>query len=228
MDPISIAILVIAGLAYAINYIAQEIELKDKVINLLKIYSKEITTIRRQKMDAYVDEPCDTRMQQACADLLRHEFPQGIVKKFATMKSLEERRAFMADLIHRVANVMGVDVNEVTFSEGQEGSYGYYRYRDQATGNISKQVWMNNVYLASEPEQVVRTMLHELRHGVQCQALFEADKWGFSARRKAEWLSNETSYVNCTEAYKLQEQELDADVFAERVLNKVNHKQAES
>ena len=33
MDPISIAILVIAGLAYAINYIAQEIELKDKVIN---------------------------------------------------------------------------------------------------------------------------------------------------------------------------------------------------
>ena len=37
MDPISIAILVIAGLAYAINYIAQEIELKDKVINLAEL-----------------------------------------------------------------------------------------------------------------------------------------------------------------------------------------------
>ena len=224
MDPISIAILIAAGLAYAINYIAQEIEVKDKVINLLKIYSKEISTVRRQKMDAYVDEPCDARMQQAGADVLKREFPQGIAERFATMKSLEERQAFMADLTRGVANAMGVDVNEVTFSEGREGEFGLYRYKDQETGNISKQVWMNAVYLASEPEQVVRTMLHELRHGVQCQALFEADKWGFSARRKAEWLSNETSYVNCTEAYKLQEQELDADVFAERVLNKINNK----
>ena len=175
-------------------------------------------------MDAYVDEPCDARMQQACADVLKREFPQGIAERFATMKSLEERQAFMADLTRGVANAMGVDVNEVTFSEGREGEFGLYRYKDQETGNISKQVWMNAVYLASEPEQVVRTMFHELRHGVQCQALFEADKWGFSARRKAEWLSNETSYVNCTEAYKLQEQELDADVFAERVLNKINNK----
>ena len=228
MDPISIAILIAAGLAYAISQMAPEIEMKERVMNLLGVYREEISTIRRQRMDAYEDEPCDTRMQQACADVLNREFPQGIAERFATMKSLEERQAFMEDLSRRVASAMGVDVNEVAFSEGQQGMFGFYRYKDQDTDTICKQVWMNTIYLSSEPEQAVRTMLHELRHGVQSQALFETDQWGFSARRKAEWLSNETSYVNCTEAYKLQEQELDADVFAERVLNKINNKQAES
>lgn len=223
MEPITLALMAAAGLTASIklliNRYKKMAEIKDAAIAIIGAYDEEVKTVRQQMKNSYQKEPYDYEMQEACRKVLRELCPQGIDEKFATLQTIDERRDFMKELTIRASNAIGVEIRDIVICEGPQNIAGGYCYKDKDNKLIVKRVFINELYLLVEPSAAISTLFHELRHAVQAEAVYENNKWGVSAQRVAQWLCSNENYVNCTEAYALQYNEIDADLFAEQVMN---------
>lgn len=221
MDPITLALLAAAGLTASIKLLINKYkkmsEIKDEAIAILGAYSEEVQTVRQQIVNSYQKEPYDYEMQEACRKVLRELCPQGFDEKFATLKTIDERRDFIKELTIRASNAIGVEIWDIDICEGPQNIAGGYAYKDKE--HIVKKVFINELYLMVDPTTAISTLFHELRHAVQAEAVYENNQWGVSAQRVAQWLCSNENYVNCTETYALQYNEIDADLFAEQVMN---------
>lgn len=217
-------ILAVLGVAaYEYNRLRRERE--EAVLVLQAVQQKiaeETNQIAAQYKSSYSDEPCDTEMQQACLVVLRRNFPNGIEQTFAMMASLEDRREFVRGVAKELAEALNVGLHEVDFSKGKVYEVGRYLYADPQTDQLVKSIWLNDIYLVTEPELVIKALLHELRHAVQAETICEGNRWGVSLQRRKEWMYSNTSYVDCTAVYCLQPIEVDANVFSERIMNLFN------
>ena len=84
-------------------------------------------------------------------------------------------------------------------------------------------IYLNEVLLVADPEQLVKTMCHELKHCVQYQSLTN-NIWGYSPQRIAQFLYSWREYVSCDsresyEAYLKQIIEIDANKYVDRIFN---------
>lgn len=231
MDPITIAI----GAAAAVTIvIVRKVRAKkrldaekDAFINALieenmfvKEQGKALAQVVAQNATAYMKEAPDTILEQKCANVLKDFFPDGIEARFNTLRTEESKEKLVKDLISKLKDVMGVGLNAVIFKNLDATDRGVYQYMDEEYG---KTITLNKIYLSENPVELISTVIHEMKHAVQFEAIFEGNKLGYSDQRLAQWLRciGKDSYVKgdyCYEAYALQAVELDANIFVDGVM----------
>lgn len=205
-----VVILVSAGVAWVID---KYIEVKKK--------NEEIEALRRaitQYSQTYSFEPCDEKLIKKCRTYISNKFSGTIESEFSKYHSMNERKQLASEVAQELADVMGVNLDEVTFEELGLFTRGY-----AISENGKTSIVLNEAFLVADPQQIIKTICHELRHCIQIQSC-RNNKWGFSPQRIAQWLYSWQHYVECDsiekyEAYQKQIIEIDALNFAEAVFN---------
>lgn len=213
MEPITI----VAGIAVAAS-----------VATALKIYfnikkkNDEINALRHSLTvyaQTYSFEKADERLVNACQEVIKRFFPEGIENEFSKLKTIEERKRLASDVLNELAKAMQLRVDVVEFQD-----LGLYTRGLAMPDTNQTVVFLNESLLVADPVQLVKTMCHELKHCVQYHS-FRNNVWGYSASRVAQYLYSWDNYVSCDsiesyEAYLLQIIEIDANKFADEIFNK--------
>lgn len=215
MEPITliiggIAIVLTVTLAYAVNKYR---EIQQKNI--------EIESLRRtlgQYEGTYFFEGVDKEMIDRCRVFLDKRFDGHLREEFAKYTTIEEKKEFAKGIVMELAQCIGVEVDQIQIEDIGLDTRG--------CANIEKgivTVYLNEVLLVADPEQLVKTMCHELRHCVQFQS-FTNNIWRYSPERVAQWLYSWDNYVQCEsaesyEAYVKQIIETDANKFADAIFS---------
>lgn len=205
-----VAIVLTASLAYAVKKYR---ETQEKNI--------EIEALRRS-LNAYAEtyafENADEELIKRCQSKIKELFNGGIEKEFNKYKTVEEKKAFARKVALELAKCMNVQVDNIEFAD-----LGPYTRGAAALGHNPVTIYLNEVLLVADPEQLVKTMCHELKHCVQYQSLTN-NIWGYSPQRIAQFLYSRREYVSCDsrecyEAYLKQIIEIDANKFVDRIFN---------
>lgn len=233
MDPITIGvgltILVSASMAILIKQYRSSLKSADAekeellfILGHSLAEKEELLATLEQAERGYVEEDCDYNMRLKCQELLKCFCPNGVKEKFEEFETVEKRKLFVQELVDNVKQIMQVEITQVVICEMPMENRGGYVYNDEKNC-IHKALFLNELYLIEDPERAIETVFHELKHGVQNEAIFEKDKWGYSAQRKAQWLNcMNNNYVRGNysfEAYSLQAIEIDARLFGIAVIN---------
>ena len=227
MDPITIgAAIVVFVSVYTARAIRRyrngkkwKNEEAEEFLKGLKKQEEELERLQLQKERSYMPETSDLRLIDDCKSLLRQAFPNGIDAKFENL-NIEEREHFMKQFANQIAHVMQVEVRNIQFCELSETLNGYYDY-------LNKEIRINEVILLTDPEKVIGTIFHELKHGIQYESVFEEDKWGYSPQLKAQWLNcmgeNYINGIGSYLAYAMQAIEVDARMFSRTIMGYTNN-----
>lgn len=215
MEPVTmiiagVAIVLTASLAYAVNKYR---EIREKNI--------EIEALRRS-LNAYAEtyafENADEELIKRCQSKIKELFNGGIEKEFNRYQTVEEKKAFARKVALELAKCMNVQVGNIEIADLGPCTRGAAMPdRDPVT------IYLNEVLLVADPEQLVKTMCHELKHCVQYQS-FTNNVWGYSPQRIAQYLYSWEQYVSCDsrecyEAYFNQIIEIDANKYVDRIFN---------
>ncbi len=219
--------MVVGGIALTVRAVqARRQQVQAMAEEMLRLYAaneivnQEIKTVEAQQIASRVADACDIEMGKASVEVLHDFFPLGFEEKLNSLGTAGEREEFFRELINRLAAAMKVEIAEIDFKELNPNEYG-------KCGNKRMQL---NAALFLDPAsavpatKMVHTLLHELRHAVQDEALLEGNPWGFAPSRLAEWTVSNANYVDCTQAYALQSIELDANWYASVVLDMFDKK----
>lgn len=212
MEPVTI---IVGGVALVISAAVAIVVKKYKEIQRLN----ETLNAFRRSLEVYSEtyslETPDDVLVRKCQATIQELFHGDIEKEFAKRETLEEKKAFAQDVIRELANCMSVTLDEVVIKNLGEYTYGT---TDSENG---KTIWLNEMLLIADPEKLIRTMCHELKHCVQIQSLTN-NTWGYSDVRIAQYLYSLKYYVQgdtyeSYEAYRKQIIEIDANKFADEV-----------
>ena len=166
----------------------------------------------------YQFEECDKPMIEKCRLYISSRFPGKIEEHFAKCNTESEREQLLYSVAQELISRMGVQVDKVEIVD--LGSYTYGQAGKGPEGEVIVQ--LNKALLYTDPQQLIKTLCHELRHCVQFQSVTN-NVWGYSDQRVALWLANMEDYFNPAnrtfETYELQPLELDANAFAEAVFS---------
>ena len=223
------AVVVAGGIALTVRAVqARRQQVQAMAEEMLRLYAaneivnQEIKTVEAQQLSSRVADACDIEMGKASVEVLHDFFPRGFEEKLNSMGTAGEREEFFWKLINRLASAMKVEIAEIDFKEFSPDLYGRYKSKD-------KRIELNADLFLDPASQLpaarlVHTLLHELRHAVQSEALLEGNPWGVAPSRLAEWTVSKLNYVDCTQAYALQSIELDANWYASVVLDMFDKK----
>lgn len=215
MEPVTmtiagVAIVLTASLAYAVKKYR---ETQEK--------NREIEALRRS-LNAYAEtyafENADEELIKRCQSKIKELFNGGIEKEFNKYKTVEEKKAFARKVALELAKCMNVQVDNIEFAD-----LGPYTRGAAVPDRNPVTIYLNEVLLVADPEQLVKTMCHELKHCVQYQSLTN-NIWGYSPQRIAQFLYSWREYVSCDsrecyEAYLKQIIEIDANKYVDRIFN---------
>lgn len=199
-------IVVSAALGIAINKY-KEVKQKNAQIDAL-----------RRSLNGYAEtysfEKADEELIKKCQAKIKELFHDGIEKEFNKYQTIEERKAFAQKIVFELAKCMNVKVDKIKIEDIGLNVLGITVHKDDEVT-----IYLNEVLLVADPEQLVKTMCHELKHCVQYEALTN-NVWNYSPQRLAQYLYSWNDYVDSDEeAYKNQIIELDAFKFADRIFN---------
>lgn len=175
-----------------------------------------------QYCKTYSLEDCDNVMIEKCRDYLLNRFPDGIAQEFANLDTMDARKQLAENIVVELASVMEIEGVEVEFPPMLSNEYGAMKPLEGGTNKLC----LNEALLVADPEQLVKTICHELRHAVQFQS-FTDNRWGHSPSRVAQWLYSWNNYISCTsvanfEAYQSQIIEVDARLFVDELFKEIN------
>lgn len=212
--------LIIGGVAIAIALViaARIIHYKEVVEEQQERINIIVQKMSEEFANSYHFVECDRKMINDTVKMLLSECPEGIQERLLSFGSHEMRKEYVEDLVRHIADVMGVELEGVEITDDMpDCTLGLYQQ-----GYIT----INEVHIEADPERLLHTIIHELRHGVQFQACQEGkDQWGFSTETKAYWYKNFVLYVD--EPYELyvnQPLERDANTIAEEIINRFNQR----
>lgn len=215
MEPITmtiagVAVVLTASLAYAVKKYRETLE-----------KNKEIDALRRS-LNAYAEtyafENADEELIKRCQSKIKELFNGGIEKVFNKYQTVEEKKAFAHKVALELAKCMNVQVDNIEIAD-----LGSYTRGAAIPDRNSVTIYLNEVLLVADPEQLVKTVCHELKHCVQYQSLTN-NVWGYSPQRVAQYLYSWERYVSCDskecyEAYLMQIIEIDANKYVDRIFN---------
>lgn len=209
---------VVIVISAAVAAVVKEYQARKQAVEIIEQLRKSLG----QYCHTYTLEECDNALIEKCRDCILKEFPNGITQKFAKLDTMDARKQLTEDLVANLASCMELDGVEVEFPPMPADEYGCMKPLD---GGIRK-VCLNEALLVADPEQIVKTICHELRHAVQLQS-FTDNKWGYSNVRVAQWLYSWNNYISCTsvtnfEAYYNQIIEVDARHFVDELFKDIN------
>lgn len=212
MEPITIGvglvILVTAGVAMAISHYREKIAKTNAALAKLAI-------ALAQYAEAYQFEECDKPVINAVKNYIDNLRSNGNLNSIMESMDLDDRRSYFQKIVREIARLMRIDVADIIIVDLGPCIFGQ-SYMDDGKYKVK----LNEAILIANPDRLLQTACHELRHLQQMQALTN-DKWGFSNNRKAQWMTAFNSYVNIEDgsqlqymAYVLQSIEIDANKFA--------------
>mgnify|MGYP003482312289 FL=1 len=115
--------------------------------------------------ETYSLETPDKELISKCQTTIQELFHGDIENEFAKRETLDEKKAFAQEVIRELANSMNVTLDEVVIENLGEYTYG------TTDSEHGKAIWLNEMLLIADPEKLIRTMCHELKHCVQIQSL---------------------------------------------------------
>ncbi len=199
-------VVIAVAIAYKIREYLREIKAEqDEIDSTLERLSAEYK-------ESYSFSDVDQKLINDAALCLRRECPHGLAQRLSQYKTHQERKESVKKLVYQMAESMGVELEDVLIEDDMpDGMLGQYQ---------SGYICINAVVMEADPERILMTIAHELRHGVQFQACLEGkDQWGFSTETKAIWYYNIQYYISYPyEKYVKQPIEYDADTFANAVI----------
>lgn len=201
-----ILVLIAAAIAVRIyQYLANVQQEQQDVIDAIVKLSGEYA-------DSYSFTPADEKLKNDTVQFLKRECPAGLGERLKQYKTHEERKEYVEKFVHQLANTMGVELEGVLVEDDMpDYTLGLYQ---------GQYVSINAVIMEADPERIMMTIVHELRHGVQYQScLKDHDYWGFSTETKAIWYYNWEHYIDEPyDIYVHQPLEYDANAFANAVI----------
>lgn len=167
--------------------------------------------------EKYHPEECDLKMQAKCREMLQEHFPEPkdmplyirIQNRLDGMAA-EDKKAVVLDIAARAAQIMQVDVDKIEFID--DHNMGSYHFK-------TRRLSISNAYVESDIDNVelIKTIFHELKHGVQYQAIGAGGNvWGYSDETLIDWLNNLQHYTRPEvdrELYFTQPLEIDSFGF---------------
>ncbi len=197
-----------ASLAYAVK-IYQEIKRKNVEIEAL-----------RSSLNGYVEtysfEKADEELVLQCQAKIKELFHGDIEKEFNKYNTLEAKKAFANRIVTELAQCMNLKIDKIVIDD-----LGPFTRGVACHDNNTVTIYLNEVLLVADPQQLVKTMCHELKHCVQFEALTN-DIWGYSPQRIGQYLYSMEHYVQCEyvesyEGYVSQIVEIDANKFVDEI-----------
>ena len=215
MDPITIC--AIAGVTLAV---ATTIAGFARLYCKIESKQKEIESLQQSLgiyADSYAFEDCDEQMINECRNRLNKLLAGQTFKQRLDGKNIDEQRTILKQIVNEMADSMKVRVDNLIIEPKESLILGSEQMNEK--GEIT--LFLNEALLIVDPDKLLFTLLHELRHGVQ-DTSFRNNKWGFSNQRIALWMCGLRNYVqpneNSYNAYFNQVLEIDANKFADTVL----------
>ena len=214
MEPITLTICGIALLLTATTAAAY------KQYEAVQSKNRQIEAIRKSLQGyvmTYTAEAADVTMIDNCRNFIKSTFGDGIDETFNRLDTVEQREQLAVQTAREMAGIMGINVREVLIDDLGLCTRGYTQQCEDGV-----KVVLNRAVMLADPQQLVKTMCHELRHCVQLSALQNDNPWGFSDARLAQWLYSWVNYIpgeqqDAYEGYATQAIETDASWFASRV-----------
>ena len=173
-----------------------------------------IEKLSEEYIQSYTFSPADEKLKNDTVDCLKRICPNGLGEKLSQFDTHEARKEYAEKVVYQLAEAMGVELEGVCI-EDEMPDYTLGLFHDQ--GYIT----INAVIMEADPERILMTIVHELRHGVQYQACIkDNDRWGFSTEVKGIWYFNWQNYIDEPfDLYQKQPLEYDANMFANAVIH---------
>lgn len=182
-----------------------------------KFFVEKEQYIERNKAnnDEYSVPKNDQDLAKECQAYIDKALPDGLTEALKPLTD-ERRIEFMKELINDFADIMGVQINNVSFfmpSDMEEAScFGLFISEEQS-------IALNAMFVLNldEPkitEHMTRTILHELKHARQHMAIEDDSGLGYDQETLDKWRYNFAYYIKpeeCDEAYRKQPIEQDAN-----------------
>lgn len=211
MDPITIGAIIALGLTAVGSYIYRKCRAEQRKTAEIEVLSQALERYASQVALEEVDRPIVDAVRCTLARLCS----PSVEEKVKDM-DLAARRHFFAVIVRDVSRAMDVDIKSLSFGDLGYGHLGCCRNE-----GFDIHLEIADALIMADPRRAVATICHELRHAQQFTSFID-DKWGFSERRKAQWMSEYAATVSehATEseamffAYRCQMLELDANNFA--------------
>lgn len=212
MDPITIGgalvIFVTTAVATAIAHYRNKIAQTNAAL-------AKFATALTQYAQAYEFEECDKPVISAVKNYIDSLRSNGNLASIMESMDMEDRKSYIHKIVREIARLMKIDVSDINIVD-----LGPFLFGQSYNEGGKYKVDLNESMLVANPDRLLQTACHELRHLQQMQSL-ENDKWGFSINRKAQWMAAFTNYVNNEDgsqlqyaAYVMQSIEVDANKFA--------------
>lgn len=128
---------------------------------------------------------------------------------------LDLRTAYMEDFYDNFAEFSGYN-SKLVFRDLDPRNMGAYNPEDNTITLNSRLLWQDN------PEELMKTVLHESRHVYQQYAVDHPDKVSVSEEKLSIWQENVDNYIPAEfdyEEYVNQPIEVDAEEYANKVYN---------
>jgi len=206
-----VLVAVVIAIAIRIRQYRLEVEQEQQEV------MEAVVRLSQEYSEGYSLTDVDEILKNAAVKCLNRECPHGLAERLSQYTTHDERKDSVEKLVYQLADSMGVELEGVDISDDMP---------DNVLGLYHEQGYLciNAVVMEADPERVLMTITHELRHGVQYQAcLKNRDIWGFSTQTKAIWYYNITHYIDEPfEIYENQPVEYDANYFANEVIQSYN------
>lgn len=165
----------------------------------------------------------DKKMQERTREVIHETFGEDVVASVKEMKSSERVQA-AEDFTRKLAEEYEVDVEFGFYGDTKE-KCGYYSDTEKKIHlNVSDLLEDNEELLPVRIHEFLDTVIHELRHAVQCKAIREEGFWDVENERRILWADNFRNYISADvdpRGYAEQRVEVDARTFAAESLEGV-------
>lgn len=215
MDPITIGIgiviLVTAAVSAAVRHYNNKVKRANEALD-------KLAKVLGQYADAYLFEDCDKVVINEVKQYTKRLRAKGKLSEIMQSMNLKDRKDYISKVVCEIAFIMKVELSDINIID-----LGPYTFGQSYVDDGKYKIDLNEVVLIADPDRLLQTVCHELRHLQQMQSLSD-DKWGFSNNRKAQWILAFNNYVQADSdseiqytAYVMQSIEIDANKFANEV-----------
>lgn len=178
MDPITLVVLGITIVATSVIAAINKYQEVKKKNNLIEKYIDTLKT----HAETYSFEQADIKIINSCKVYLKNKFCNGYEQEFMKYTTIEDRKVFTQSIAYELASIMGVKVDEIIVED-----IGDYTRGATVTEDGVIKIYLNEALMIADPELLVKTICHELKHCVQFQS-FTNNIWGYSDAKIASWL----------------------------------------
>lgn len=165
----------------------------------------------------------DIKMALKTQEIIKRNFGGNLTERVMAMDSVERMEA-ARDFTQSLIREYGLSTQAEFFGDARERS-GYYSYEENKIYiNVADLLVNDEAVLTERLLEFLDTIIHELRHAVQYEAIHKEGFWDADEAKRLTWAYNMANYIPLKEnpsSYAKQPIEEDARTFAAQCLEGV-------